>query len=785
MTCEATSGSAAETTPENKPESTPGSTHNRLQLAEEMLASERSVLRLITRNTPLPELLDEVCRRAEALLGGGALCSILLLDPDGIHVRVGGAPSLPAHYSAALDGTVIGPRVGSCGTAMYERRLVAVDDIETDPLWADYRHLALPLGLRACWSVPFDNDAGVVLGAFAVYHRTQRRPTDEEEAMLRDISRSVGLAVHQDAMARRLEQSEEHHRLVVDHLIEGIVVQSRDGVVLACNPSAQRMLRTTAQLVGRSIQTVMKRAYHEDGALVTEAERPTVRVLASGKPMLGVTIGLELVDGHVVWLTENVVPIFKPGETVAGSVLISFTDIGPVREAQRQLKFLATRDSLTGLYNRAYLTERMRDLFMPGAAPGMPELASVAVLFVDLDSFKKVNDTAGHEAGDALLCSVAERLSACIGRDDTLARVGGDEFVIVVSAYDNSAHLIGLARRILDMIALPFAVADTEYYLGASIGISLFPEDGQDVATLMRNADSAMYHAKQRGRNNFQFFTAELNQHLQRRFMIEQALRRALAGNELSLVYQPIVDSQDGRTIGAEALLRWYNGELGNVSPAEFIPVAEDSGLIAEIGEWVLARACEQAALWRQTLAPELIVAVNLSPRQFNDGLLERIERCLARSGLEPAALELEITERLLMHDSDAVLPILSALNGMGVRISVDDFGTGYSSLSYLKRFPLHNLKIDRSFVAGLPDHRDSIAITQAVVAMAHSLGMNVTAEGVETVEQAAFLRSINCDKQQGYLYSRPVGASAYARGLGDVQLGMIAGAGRGAVPTR
>jgi EAL domain-containing protein (putative c-di-GMP-specific phosphodiesterase class I) len=280
-----------------------------------------------------------------------------------------------------------------------------------------------------------------------------------------------------------------------------------------------------------------------------------------------------------------------------------------------------------------------------------------------------------------------------------------------------------------------------------------------------------MYHAKQRGRNNFQFFTAELNQHLQRRFTIEQSLRRALAASELSLVYQPIVDSHDGRTIGAEALLRWYNSELGNVSPGEFIPVAEDAGLIVEIGDFVLARACEQVAQWRRTLAPELIVAVNLSPRQFNDGLVERIERCLAQSGLEPTALELEITERLLMSDSETVLPMLSALNAMGVRISVDDFGTGYSSLSYLKRFPLHNLKIDRSFVAGLPDHRDSIAITQAVVAMAHSLGMNVTAEGVETAEQAAFLRAIDCDKQQGYLYSRPVGASAYARALWDAQL--------------
>jgi diguanylate cyclase (GGDEF)-like protein/PAS domain S-box-containing protein len=730
------------------------------------------VLRVIPPTPPLPELLDEVCRRAEALLGEGASCSILLLDPDGVHARVGGAPSLPPQFSAAINGVAIGPRVGSCGTAMYERRLVIVEDIEIDPLWADYRHLALPLGLRACWSVPFENDAGTVLGAFAVYYPTSRRPSAEAEAILRDIGSSVGLAVHQDVMAQRLAHSEEHHRLVVDHLSEGIVVQSRAGVVLACNPSAQRMLRTTAQIIGRSIRTVMTRSYHEDGTLVSESDRPTSRVLATGKPILGVTIGVELVGGDVVWITENVVPIIRPGDSEPSSVLISFTDIGPVREAQQQLKFLATRDSLTGLYNRAYLTERMRDLFEPGAAAG-GELASVAVLFVDLDGFKKVNDTAGHEGGDALLCSVAERLSACVGRRDTLARVGGDEFVIVISAYENSGHLIGLARRILDMIAVPFAVAGNEYYLGASIGISLFPEDGQDVATLMRNADSAMYHAKQRGRNNFQFFTAELNQHLQRRFTIEQSLRRALAADELSLVYQPIVDSQDGRTIGAEALLRWYNAELGNVSPGEFIPVAEDAGLIVEIGGWVLARACAQVAQWRRTLAPDLIVAVNLSPRQFNDGLLERIEGCLEESGLEPAALELEITERLLMSDSETVLPILSALSAMGVRMSVDDFGTGYSSLSYLKRFPLHNLKIDRSFVAGLPDHRDSIAITQAVVAMAHSLGMNVTAEGVETVEQAAFLRAIDCDKQQGYLYSRPVGASAYARRLCDAQLSL------------
>jgi diguanylate cyclase (GGDEF)-like protein/PAS domain S-box-containing protein len=729
-------------------------------LAEQLLASERSVLRLITRNTPLPELLDEVCRLAEALLGAGTSCSILLLDADGLHARPGGGPSLPKAYTDALDGFAIGPQAGSCGTAMYQRRMVVVEDIETDPLWADYRHLALPHGLRACWSIPFENDAGAVLGAFAVYHRTRRRPGPNEEAMLRDIGRSVGLAVHQDAIMQRLAQSEEHHRLVVNHLNEGIVVQSRSGVVLACNPSALRMLHATPALIGHDIRTVMRQGYREDGTQIAQADRPTVRVFATGKALLGQTMAVELADDETIWITMNVVPILKPGEHEPDSVLISFTDIGPVREAQQQLKQLATRDSLTGLYNRAYLTDRMRDLFEPTGLEC--ELAHVAVLFVDLDGFKKVNDTAGHEAGDALLCSVARRLASCVNEQDTLARVGGDEFVIVVSCYNDTEALIAFARRILETVAVPFAVAGNDYYLGASIGISLFPEDGQDVPTLMRNADSAMYSAKQRGRNNFQFFTAELNQHLLRRFAIEQRLRRALAAGELSLVYQPIVDSRSGRTVGAEALLRWYNRELGDVSPVEFIPVAEDTGLIVAIGDWVLERACQQVAHWRRSLAPDLVIAVNLSPRQVSDGLVERIERCLARCGLGPDALELEITERLLMSDSDTVLPILSALNEMGVKISVDDFGTGYSSLSYLKRFPLHNLKVDRSFVAGLPDHRDSMAITQAVVAMAHSLGMDVTAEGVETSAQASFLRSIECDKQQGYLFSRPMAAGAF-----------------------
>ncbi|AJG17438.1 putative bifunctional diguanylate cyclase/phosphodiesterase [Cupriavidus basilensis] len=737
-------------------------------LADEMLAFEQTVLRLITRNMPLPALLAEVCRRAEAMFGEGPSCSILLLDGDGTHTKFGAAPSLPDAFSAAIDGLQIGPGAGSCGTAMFERRMVVVEDIATDPLWDDYRQLALPIGLRACWSIPFLDDAGKVLGAFAVYYRVPRQPTAKEETILRNIGQSVGLAVHQDAIAQRLAHSEEHHRFVVDLLSEGILVLTPSGIVLACNPSAQRMFRSATSLVGSNIYGNVARSFHDDGSPIALADRPTSRVIATGQPVLGQVIGHELIHGEILWVSENVVPIIKPGETTPGSLLVSFVDIGPVRDATQRLKYLATRDSLTGLFNRGYLADRMTDILAPGHEDGQ-DPPRVAIVYVDLDGFKLVNDSAGHETGDALLRSVARRLSGCVREDDTLARVGGDEFVIVIRGYRNTEEIAALATQLLESIALPFTVGENAYFLGASIGISLFPEDGRDAATLLRNADSAMYYAKQLGRNSFQFFTAPLNLRMQRRFAVEQSLRRALTAGELSVVYQPIVDGQSASAVSAEALLRWHSAELGHVSPDEFIPVAEETGMIVAIGQWVLERACAQAAEWRRTIAPDLSMAVNLSPRQINAGLVQMVQGCLQRTGLEPGALELEITEGLLMMDSETVMPALTSLTRTGVRISVDDFGTGYSSLSYLKRFPLHNLKIDRSFVAGLPDNRDSTAITRAVVAMAHSLGMSVTAEGVETPEQAAYLRSLGCERQQGFLFCRPVEPVEFARRLGEL----------------
>lgn len=726
--------------------------------AKELLRCEKTVLELSSRNVPLPDLLAEVCRLVEVLLDDGAMCSVLLCG-DGEHVTQAVAPSLPFMLSQVLIGLSIGPAHGSCGTAMFLNKRVVVEDIDTDPLWDDHRDIVQPLGLRACWSTPIRGDNAQMIGAMGIYYDTPRAPTHDTMGLLDGITDIVGVAIQRAHIARELQESEERYRLAVDNLTEGIVVQAADGTILACNPSARRILRAgNASPVGTSHLALMRRSLREDGSEIPFNERPTHVVLSTGRPLLGLTIGLELVDGDVVWVHENVLPIARPGDDAPTAVLISFNDIGPARQAQQQLKFLAQRDALTGLYNRAYFSQRMQAVLDEATTDGH----QVAVLFLDLDGFKKVNDTAGHEAGDHLLRIVAQRLSACVRQSDTLARLGGDEFVVLLDNVRSLGEAERLAQRIVGAIAQPFSTSGTEYYLGASIGIAVYPEHGSDAATLLRCADAAMYNAKQNGRNQHRVYTARLSQRAQRRFQLEYHLRRALAAEELSLRFQPIVDATSMEIVGAEVLLRWHSTELGEVSPAEFIPVAEDSGLIGAIGEWVLAQACHQAAHWRATCMPNFFVAVNLSPRQFGEGLVPTISRCLAEAGLPACALEMEITEGLLMRDTAAVMPVLDALTALGIRISVDDFGTGYSSLSYLQRFPIDNLKVDRSFVSGIPRHRDSVVISRAIVAMAASLDMTVTAEGVETLEQAEFLQAAGCDKLQGFLFGPPMTAAAY-----------------------
>jgi diguanylate cyclase (GGDEF)-like protein/PAS domain S-box-containing protein len=425
-------------------------------------------------------------------------------------------------------------------------------------------------------------------------------------------------------------------------------------------------------------------------------------------------------------------------------------------QAQQRIHELARFDSLTGLPNRhQFMEELQRALLRAKRAAGQ-----FALFFVDLDRFKAVNDTLGHAAGDQLLCTVAARLSAMVREVDLLARLGGDEFVLLTEPHCDGATLSKIASRLIAAAAEPMTIDGHTVQVSASVGVAIFPDDGFDAPGLLKSADAAMYQAKAAGKNTFAFFTHELAKRAELHFTLEGELRQAVDRDQLVLHYQPLVDATTGELVSVEALVRWRHPERGLLPPAVFIELAEESGLIVPIGRWVLQQACAQLAAWRaQGLTPPPC-AINVSRRQLiNDALVHDVRQALAANGLEPQMLEVEVTESLLMADTSRSLAVLEQLSALGVRVAIDDFGTGYSSLAFLKRFALKTLKIDRSFVGGLPSDAGDMAITRAVVAMGHSLGLRVVAEGVETPAQHQCLRQLGCDTLQGYLFGRPASA--------------------------
>ncbi len=390
---------------------------------------------------------------------------------------------------------------------------------------------------------------------------------------------------------------------------------------------------------------------------------------------------------------------------------------------------------------------------------------NVGVLFLDLDRFKNVNDTVGHHIGDALLQEVAQRIRLCARSSDTVSRQGGDEFVILLPNLDDLSDIVLVIDKLIGSIANPYDLSGHVMHVTTSVGVSVYPQDGNDSETLIRNADTAMYQAKEAGRNDYRFFTQEMNHAIAKRVGLENKLRNALEKGELLLHYQPKVDLRSGEIIAAEALVRWQHPEDGLISPAEFIPIAEDTGLIVPLGEWVLNEACRQNQEWRETGLRKIAMAVNLSPVQFQGHeVIDAILAALARSGMPASALELEITESAMMRDPDQAITLLNKINGFGIKVSIDDFGTGYSSLSHLKKFPIDELKVDQSFVRDLSIDKDDAAIVIAVIGMAKSLGLSVIAEGVETIQQLRFLEMLECDKIQGYYFSKPLPAAEFRK---------------------
>jgi diguanylate cyclase (GGDEF)-like protein/PAS domain S-box-containing protein len=553
-----------------------------------------------------------------------------------------------------------------------------------------------------------------------------------------------------------LRRSEEKNRAILNAIPDLMFHLSRDGTILDFKAAKDfDLLGSLDELAGKKVYEILP----QEASQV--AMHHVERALLTGETQI---FEYQFHSNDRVHFHEARIVLSGKDE-----VLAIVRDITEHKRAEEQIVYLAYHDTLTGLPNRPSFKDHLNQALIHAKRYER----QVATLYLDLDRFKHINETLGHNVGDLLLRAVAERLVNCIRKSDviarlstdelttTVARLGGDEFAILLTEIIQVQDAARVARRILDVLSQPFILDTQEVFITASIGITVYPFDGEDVDTLLKNADAAMYHAKDQGRNNYQFYTQSMNATSFEKLVLENNLRRALDRQQFLLYYQPQLDIRTREIVGVEALIRWQHPDMGLVSPAAFISLAEETGLIIPIGEWVLRIACAQNRAWQAAGLPSIRVTVNLSGSQFRqETLLGTIDQVLRDTGLDPHYLELELTESIIMKDAEATITMLYKLKSMGLRLSIDDFGTGYSSLSYLKRFPLDTLKVDRSFVRNVTTDPDDAAITTAIIAMAHSLNLKVIAEGVETEKQLAFLSKQKCDEMQGYLFSPPVPAA-------------------------
>jgi diguanylate cyclase (GGDEF)-like protein/PAS domain S-box-containing protein len=569
--------------------------------------------------------------------------------------------------------------------------------------------------------------------------------------------------------ARRLAEAnlsanEELLNSIVNTAADGIIVIDPAGTIEFGNAAMEKLFGwKPLELIGRNVaRLLLGRSREGQDALFHGAD--AARGKGSGHVR---ELKAQRKDGSVFPIELTVSETCVNGGRRSTCIL---RDVTERKRAEERIRYLAHYDDLTGLPNRVLFAQ----LLEQAISEARYAKKEVAVMFIDLDRFKLINDTLSHASGDAVLAQVANRLIGALARRDTVARFGGDEFVVLMRDCGIPNDVTSTAQRLLSALAAPFVLENQEYHLTASIGISTFPGDGQDAQTVLKNADSAMYRAKEQGKNNYQFYSSQMNVRSFERLVLERFLRHALDQDEFQLHYQPKIDLTSGRVVGMEALLRWIHPGMGMISPAKFIPLAEETGLIVPIGEWVLREACAQARRWQDEGLPPLRVAVNLSARQFaHDGLHAAIVGALEESRLPPSLLELEITESMTMENPEHATAWLQKIKALGITVAIDDFGTGYSSLGYLKRFPIDSVKIDRSFIKDIPGDTDDVAITQAIIAMGHSLRLKVIAEGVESADQAEFLQRHGCDEAQGYHFGKPLPAADFVELLarrGDIE---------------
>lgn len=696
---------------------------------KQLEAGQHEILAGIAGQQPLKQSLEQIALLHEAM-NPDALCSILLLDDSRRHVIEGAAPSLPEAFNQSLYGLEVGSAHGSCGTAVWRRERVVVADIATHPYWENYKSLALVYGLKACWSTPMFGANGEVLGTFAVYFHVPREPRPEELYSIDRMLPVTAIAIEGEQRNRFLLERNRFFEMSMEIFC---IIDPKSQRLVQFNPSLQRV-------TGYSAEELKSRSYRDFLRLENDGPDldPMSQLDASGQRIHDFVTRCLCSDGgerQLEWAS------FVAQDELVYAVARDITDR---RRIEAELAYASSHDPVTGLPHHLLLEHALAEVLRQPAVP-------VSVLVIGLDRFQMVNASVGHPTGDDVLQRLAIRLQWALGGRGRISRFAGDEFVLTVAGL-SPADVQKLAERLREAVAEPIEGHDYRLLLTASVGISHSPEHGSDAKSLLRRAEAAMNQAKQEGRDRTCEFSQAQMQKLEDRLLLGNHLRDAIRLDELTLHYQPQHDAASGRLTGFEALLRWNSRQLGEVPPDRFIPIAEALGLMPEIGEWVLHAACRQIREWLERGHGDFTVAVNVSAQQLQrPGLVGQVAGALQRYRVPPAMLDIEITESSFMENVWRVQRTLAELKALGIRLSLDDFGTGYSSLAYLKQFPIDKLKIDQSFIRGLPDDSADTAIVRAIITVAHELRMSVAAEGVATAVQANFLIAEGCDELQGY----------------------------------
>lgn len=710
-----------------------------------ILQFQQEILQLVVLGNDYKEICEKVCLLMEQLLDN-AVASVMLLDKEKQCMNVFAAPSVPEACIVQLNGLRPGPGAGSCGNAVFRQEPVFVESTLDDPRWQNIRQLAIDFNILSCWSMPVRSKGGECIGSFALSSFEHRLPSTFHRKLLEIGSFIIGIALEQKKVNEQLYLSSK----VFENSTEAIIIADANKIIISINKALHKITGyVDEEIVGKSV-TIVTSIRHGSNFFQKIWQSVKQHNHWHGEVWNRHKQGRE----YPAWF--NIIPVRSKDGRIS-HYLINFSDVTDKKKSDEIIWRQANYDSLTGLPNRNMFYDRLNHDIKNAARIG----AGLAVLFIDLDRFKEVNDSLGHSVGDALLVEAAKRLSSCVRETDTVARLGGDEFTIILNGINEQRSAEKIIQTILLEVAKPFHLNTKQAYVSASIGATFFPDDANNVEILMKNADQAMYAAKNNGRNCWSCFTSNMRAATEVRSRTAYELRSALRDQQLYLLYQPIVELATGNVYKAEALIRWQHPERGTVYPGEFISIAEETNLITDIGDWVFKQAVNQVALWQTHFNAGFQISINKSPKQFISKMSDWVNH-LNERGLDGQSIIVEITENLLLDVHELVVKQLLSYRDAGVQVAIDDFGTGYSSLSYLKKFDIDYLKIDRSFISNLDSKSNDRILCEAVITMAHRLGMKVIAEGVETDLQKELLTSMGCDFGQGNFFSKPMTADKF-----------------------